>query len=157
MTSQKPIKVLMVCMGNICRSPTAQVVFERKAQELGIRIEIDSAGVMAFHEGETPDPRTQAAGKQRGYSFSGLYSRPIVEQDFVVFDYIFAADEQNLADLKAMCPAQYQSKVSLLLAGLGLETEEIPDPYYGGGQGFSYVLDLLEQAAALRLPTLNPA
>ncbi|MGO1297766.1 MAG: low molecular weight protein-tyrosine-phosphatase [Vibrio sp.] len=155
MTIEPPVKVLMVCMGNICRSPTAQAVFQYQAQRLGINIDIDSAGTLGFHEGEKPDRRARAAGEQRGYSFEHMRSRPVVPPDFARFDYIFAADTQNVADLTAMCPPQYRYKIQLLLAGLGLETDEIPDPYYGGSDGFDYVLDLLEQAAQLRLPAMQ--
>ena len=143
----KPVSILVVCMGNICRSPTAEAVFRAKAEQLGIKVDIDSAGTIAYHQGESPDPRAQAAGKARGYSFKGIRSRQIQKQDFVDFDYIFAADEQNKRDLLHDCPAEFQHKISLLLSHIASDYHEIPDPYYGGDKGFDLVLDLLELSA----------
>jgi len=140
-------KVLIVCLGNICRSPTAEAVLKAKAAQRGIHIEIDSAGTINNHQGNGPDKRAKAAGELRGYSFEGIFSRPINRHDFEYFDYILAADKQNKADLLAQCPEQYQHKVALFLSFSDVNESEIPDPYYGGTQGFELVLDLLEKAS----------
>ncbi|MGI2260113.1 low molecular weight protein-tyrosine-phosphatase [Shewanella sp. GXUN23E] len=137
--------ILFVCMGNICRSPTAEAVCRKMAHERGIDLEIDSAGTIAYHAGERPDARSEAAGVRRGYDFTGMTARQVTDSDFSHFDYILAADLSNLADLNKRCPAEYQHKLSLLLAPLGHDAE-VPDPYYGGARGFEQVLDLLEQA-----------
>ena len=140
-------KILVVCLGNICRSPTAEAVLKAKAKSKGLTVEIDSAGTIGYHHGNTPDSRAKAAGELRGYSFDGIFSRKVKEQDFAYFDYILAADKQNKKDLLAICPSQYQNKISLFLAMGDTEQLEIPDPYYGGEQGFELVLDLLELAS----------
>lgn len=140
-------KVLVVCMGNICRSPTAEAVLRAKAAQLKVDVEIDSAGTIGYHQGNPPDARSKAAGEKRGYSFSGIKARKIRDEDFVKFDWILAADKENLAELKARCPQSHQHKLSLMLSHCDCGCEEIPDPYYGGEQGFERVLDLVEQAA----------
>ena len=138
--------VLFVCMGNICRSPTAEAVCRKKAVDRGLDIIIDSAGTIAHHEGESADRRSRAAGEHRGYDFSGIRARQVRDQDFVDFDLILAADNQNFDDLKQRCPKQYQSKLAMMLAPCAGPETEVPDPYYGGGHGFEHVLDLLEEA-----------
>ncbi|WP_155804942.1 low molecular weight protein-tyrosine-phosphatase [Photobacterium halotolerans] len=139
--------VLLVCMGNICRSPTAEAVLRAKAVKAGVEVEIDSAGTIGYHEGKRPDSRSRAAGEARGYSFEGIRARQIAVGDFDKFDLILVADRQNLSDLTAICPAEHLSKLSLLLAFADAEEDEVPDPYYGGEEGFEYVLDLIEAAA----------
>ncbi|MDO6579898.1 low molecular weight protein-tyrosine-phosphatase [Photobacterium sp. 2_MG-2023] len=139
--------VLLVCMGNICRSPTAEAVLRAKAVKAGIEVEIDSAGTIGYHEGKRPDSRSRAAGEARGYSFERIRARQIAVGDFEKFDLILVADRQNLSDLTAICPAEYLSKLSLLLAFADAEEDEVPDPYYGGEEGFEHVLDLIEAAA----------
>jgi protein-tyrosine phosphatase len=139
-------KILVVCMGNICRSPTGEAVLRAKAKEQGINIAIDSAGTIGYHQGNPPDPRSKLAGEKRGYSFKGIRSRKVVAHDFDEFDLILAADRANLADLVAICPERHQHKLQLFLADLDIESKEIPDPYYGGDNGFELVLDLIEQA-----------
>lgn len=148
-------KILIVCLGNICRSPTAQAVLTSIVKQRGLDIEVDSAGTIGVHQGKRPDSRSRAAGEKRGYNFTGITSRPVQEQDFAHFDYIFAADKQNKMDLMARCPAQYQHKIALFLEFAGAEQSEIPDPYYGGEQGFELVLDLLEQASNQLLDKLG--
>ncbi|SHH22613.1 low molecular weight protein-tyrosine-phosphatase [Ferrimonas marina] len=139
--------VLLVCMGNICRSPTAEAVFRAKAEQYGLELEIDSAGTIAYHAGEKPDPRSQEAGERRGYDFSGMRARAITTVDLERFDLILAADQQNLRDIRALAQPHQQDKVALILDwGTGAE-REVPDPYYGGERGFELVLDLLEDAA----------
>ena len=140
-------KILIVCLGNICRSPTAEAVLKAKAKQLGIEVEVDSAGTINHHQGKGPDKRSQAAGKRRGYSFEGISSRPVKQDDFAYFDYILAADKQNKHDLLALCPLQYQHKIQLFLSFSDVHETEIPDPYYGGTEGFELVLDLLETAS----------
>ncbi|HCE1805834.1 TPA: low molecular weight phosphotyrosine protein phosphatase [Vibrio parahaemolyticus] len=140
-------RILVVCMGNICRSPTGEAVLRAKAKELGVDVDIDSAGTIGYHTGNTPDSRAMAAGKQRGYSFKGMRARQVSVQDFEDFDLVLAADKANLADLLDICPAEHRHKVSLFLSHSNSSYDEIPDPYYGGDDGFELVLDLIEEAS----------
>ncbi len=151
-------KVLFVCLGNICRSPTADAVFKKMVAEAGLEdlISVDSAGTGSWHIGHPPDRRATVAAAQRGYDLSLLRARQIVKEDFSQFDHILAMDAQNLADLNAMCPPGRNEKVRLFLdyapeAGL----TDVPDPYYGGEDSFDHVLDLVESAAAGLLNQLN--
>lgn len=147
MSQNKKFSVLVVCMGNICRSPTAEAVLKAKAEEMSKSVFIDSAGTLAYHQGEQPDRRARLAGEKRGYSFAGMRARKVTAQDFIDFDMILAADKDNLLDLKAQCPQQYQHKLSMFLSHGHTNYKEIPDPYYGGENGFELVLDLIEEAA----------
>ncbi len=140
-------KILVVCMGNICRSPTGEAVLRAKAQELGLPVKIDSAGTIGFHAGKAPDPRAKLAGEERGYSFKGIKARKVKVKDFEKFDMILAADRANVADLLDICPSEHSDKVSLFLSHSNSDYDEIPDPYYGGAGGFELVLDLIEEAA----------
>jgi protein-tyrosine phosphatase len=146
-TNIKKTRILVVCMGNICRSPTGEAVLKAKIQQLGLAIEVDSAGTIGHHQGNPPDSRSEEAGKRRGFSFKGIRSRKIVADDFADFDYILAADNENLSDLKAQCPNHYRYKLSLFLSHGQCDFDEIPDPYYGGERGFELVLDLIEKAS----------
>ncbi len=141
------IKVLFVCMGNICRSPTAQGMFESVVEEADLngRIAIDSAGTHAYHVGEGPDRRAIQAAAKRGIDLGGQRARRVEEADFTRFDYVLAMDSSNLDDLLSICPKQHRDKVRLFLefAKNPLQ-QDVPDPYYGGGQGFERVLDLVE-------------
>ena len=144
------VKVLFVCMGNICRSPTAHGVFRELVRREGLedRIVIDSAGTHAYHVGNPPDRRAQATAVTRGIELSDLRARQVEERDFEHFDYILAMDEDNLAILRSQCPPQHAHKVRLFLEFAPQRYErEVPDPYYGGVQGFEYVFDLVEEAA----------
>lgn len=143
MSANKP-SVLFVCLGNICRSPSAEAVFKKKALDSGLDLTIDSAGTAGYHKGGAPDKRSQDAGIERGYSFKGLKCRKVVEQDFEKYDYILGMDNQNIENLLKVCPEKFQHKVSLLLKFCVSEEQEIPDPYYSGKRGFEYVLDLIE-------------
>ena len=143
----RPFRVLVVCMGNICRSPTGEAVLKAKATSLGVNVEIDSAGTIAYHAGERSDPRSRAAREAGGYDFSSIRARQVTANDFEYFDEILCADKQNLSDLKAVCPPQYHVKLKLFLSYGDMGVNEIPDPYYGGEQGFERVLDLIENAS----------
>jgi protein-tyrosine phosphatase len=145
------IKVLFVCLGNICRSPTADAVFQKKIDDhawLSKRVSIDSAGTASWHVGRSPDPRSIAAGKSRGYDLSPLRARQVVAEDFETFDYILAMDESNLSDLKAIQPSQAKAKLSLFLDYAEASEMEVPDPFYSeGDSGFHHVVDLIEDAS----------
>lgn len=149
--------VLFVCMGNICRSPTAEGVFRRKAAEAGLieRIHIDSAGTHAYHIGNPPDPRAMQAAQRRGYDLFSLRARKVSVQDFTRFDYVLAMDEDNLAILERLMPAGSPSRVGLFMEfAPGHGVREVPDPYYGGASGFEQVLDMVEMAAEGLLETI---
>ncbi|WP_114633812.1 low molecular weight protein-tyrosine-phosphatase [Vibrio splendidus] len=140
-------KILVVCMGNICRSPTGEAVLRKKAQQMDIDVTVDSAGTIGFHQGNPPDSRSKSAGEKRGYSFKGITSRKVVMNDFDGFDLILAADKANLDDLTNQCPAHLQYKLALFLSFGESQYQEIPDPYYGEGNGFELVLDLIEESS----------
>jgi len=146
---QTVIKVLFVCMGNICRSPSAQGVAEYKAAKLGVleRFVLDSAGTHAFHHGEQPDSRSCHAAGQRGIDLSSQKARRVDTQDYYTFDYILAMDEANYQSLLAAAPPDASAKIKKMMAysNLGI-TDDVPDPYYGGRHGFEQVLDLLDNA-----------
>jgi len=144
------IKVLFVCMGNICRSPTAEAVFRDYVERAGLSnaIQIDSAGTHDYHIGEAPDTRTQHAARQRGYDLSLLRGRQVEVADFSHFDYVLAMDEGNLAILQRLRPQEATSHLGLFLEFARHHRErEVPDPYYGGADGFERVLDMVEDAA----------
>jgi protein-tyrosine phosphatase len=137
-------------MGNICRSPTAEGVFSRLIQEQGFagRIEVDSAGTHEYHVGEPPDRRAQASAMKRGIDLSVQRARRVEKNDFERFDYVLAMDEDNYGCLVALCPEVHQAKLKLLMDyAPGLKQTEVPDPYYGGNNGFERVLDMVEHAA----------
>lgn len=149
MEGLKGIKsVLFVCMGNICRSPSAEAVFRQKAKKNGLSLVIDSAGTIGSHSRDVPDHRAQKVGVERGYSFDGIKARKVTEADFHDFDLILAMDEDNMRSLKKIAPAPLQGKICLFLNFADNFTEtEVPDPYYGGVNGFRFVLDLVEDAS----------
>ncbi|WP_409433193.1 low molecular weight protein-tyrosine-phosphatase [Litorimonas sp. RW-G-Af-16] len=137
--------LLFVCLGNICRSPTAEAVFRAR---LPADVVIESAGTGAWHAGNPPDPRARAAGQSRGYSFAGQTARAVHNDDFAKFDQIYAMDAANLRELQQRCPPEHAHKLRRLLDLSPEQTERnVPDPYYGGDQGFEHVLDLIEGAA----------
>lgn len=142
--------VLFVCMGNICRSPTAESVFREHAQRAGLldEILIESAGIGDWHVGQPPDKRAIAHARRRGYNLEALRARQVTREDFARFDFILAMDRRNLRDLKALEPDDYDGHLGLFLdfaPHLGLR--EVPDPYYGGAEGFETVLELTERAS----------
>jgi protein-tyrosine phosphatase len=144
------IRVLLVCMGNICRSPTAEVVLRQiiKINKLGDKVEVDSAGTHGYHVGEAPDARTQRAASIRGYNLSQLRARKVAHQDLDYFDLILAMDLTNLDNLKRMALPEQQHKLGLFMDyARNFEDIEVPDPYYGLGHGFDLVLDMVEDAA----------
>lgn len=150
-------RILLVCMGNICRSPTAEGVLRSLADRAGVSsfIEVDSAGTHGSHEGEAPDPRARKLAASRGYDLSGLRARRVIDRDFSRFDRILAMDRQNLAALRRACPSEHLGKLGLFLDyAEGLALDEVPDPYYGGAEGFEKVLDLCEQAARGLIETI---
>ena len=146
----KKIRVLFVCMGNICRSPTAEAVFRHYVENAGMteQIGIDSAGTHDYHIGSAPDARTLRAAKQRGYDMSDLRGRQVEAGDFHRFDYVLAMDRANLANLKRIAPENCEIQAQLFLEYARHHAErEVPDPYYGGEDGFERVLDMVEDAA----------
>ncbi|MBB2496406.1 low molecular weight protein-tyrosine-phosphatase [Aquipseudomonas ullengensis] len=146
------MRVLFVCMGNICRSPTAEAVFRQRLREAGLEelVQVDSAGTGDWHVGKAPDGRSQQAAAQRGYDLSALRGRQVTAEDFSRFDLVLAMDHDNLARLQALRPAG-GAELDLFLRRYQLELDEVPDPYYGGADGFAQVLDLIEQASAALL------
>lgn len=145
------IRVLFVCMGNICRSPAAQGVFEHVAREAGWedRVFVDSAGTHAYHVGEPPDERAQREARRRGLDLSRQRARAVSEEDFSRFDYILAMDESNLSILRDRRPGNANARLHLLLEfGDGIEERSVPDPYWSGQDGFARVFDLVENGAS---------
>lgn len=145
----KKTSILFVCMGNICRSPTAEGVLRGKLHARGLapRFTVASAGTHANHVGEPPDKRAQAIALKRGYDLSKLRSRRVANSDFAVFDHLLAMDTDNLANLQQQCPPEHRVKVGLLMRhALRHRVDEVPDPYYGGPDGFGLVLDYIEDA-----------
>ena len=144
------MKVLFVCLGNICRSPTAEGVFRRYVEQAGLsdKISIDSAGTSDWHIDKTPDPRTQAAAAKRGYDLSTLRGRQASVEDFTEFDLILAMDKSNLDNLQRMASPEQRQKLKLFMEySKNYDDDEVPDPYYGLGHGFDLVLDMVEDAS----------
>jgi len=137
------LRVLVVCLGNICRSPTGEAVLRQRLALHGLadHVEVDSAGTGAWHVGSPPDSRSQRHAASRGYDLSGQRARRVVEADFERFDLMLAMDEDNLADLRRLKPDGASAELRLFAAA------EIPDPYHGAPQGFEHVLDLIEKAS----------
>jgi len=140
----------MVCMGNICRSPMAHGVFLARVREAGLEhlIEVDSAGTHGYHVGEPPDGRAQAEARARGYELDGLRARRLEPEDFREFDYILVMDQENLRNAQALQPRDGKARLHRFLEFVSKRGErEVPDPYYGGTDGFTRVMDLVEDAA----------
>ena len=146
------MKVLFVCTGNICRSPTAAGVFAHFVRQAGLQdaIQVESAGTHDYHAGSAPDERAQAHALRRGYDLSALRARQVRKRDFEEFDLIVAMDRGHLQILRDNCPPEHQAKLRQLIKG-----RDVPDPYYGGAEGFERVLDLLEAACLALLSELR--
>ena len=150
--------VLFVCTGNICRSPTAEAIFRRLAADAGMAeaVTADSAGTHGYHVGEPPDPRSQKAAAKRGYDLSALRARTIEDADFQRFDLILAMDQEHYATLSRIAGAAAGRKLKLMMSyARRFKERDVPDPYYGGPQGFERVLDMLEDAAKGLLESLR--
>ncbi len=150
MSELPKVKVLFVCMGNICRSPTAHGVFRHLVMEAGLEplIEIDSAGTHGYHVGEPPDDRARETALSRGVDIGDLRARRAEPEDFLYYDYILAMDQDNYHSLSRICPRGMERKLLLLMDyAPDLRRREVPDPYYGGQQGFDQVFDMVEAAA----------
>lgn len=149
-----PVRVLFVCLGNICRSPTAEGVFRKIVHDAGLdrRIEVCSAGTHAYHVGDGADPRSTRAAKRRGYDLSSHRARRVEARDFRDFDYVLAMDHDNLRHLRAVAAgvaaAERRAEVGTLLAfAPAVKFDEVPDPYSRGEEGFEMVLDMIESAS----------
>jgi protein-tyrosine phosphatase len=143
-------RVLFVCMGNICRSPTAQGVFGKVLEREGLQAVIgaDSAGTHAYHAGEPPDVRAQEAALRRGIDLSDLRARLVEPEDFFRFEYVLAMDQENYRNLSVICPRGAENRLMLFMEfAPHLQTREVPDPYYGGKSGFERVFDMIEAAS----------
>ncbi len=152
------IKVLFICMGNICRSPTAEGVFTRliKSEKIDKQFIIDSAGTHAYHVGDAPDLRAQKAAKDRGIDLAKIRARKVIVGDYEDYDYLLVMDTDNYDLVMEFCPAEYKHKVKYFLEyAPHLDTIEVPDPYYGGKYGFERVLDMVEEASIGFLNTLR--
>ncbi|MBI1945321.1 MAG: low molecular weight phosphotyrosine protein phosphatase [Deltaproteobacteria bacterium] len=145
------MRVLFICSGNICRSPTAEGVLRHLAHAASLELEVDSAGIGGWHAGDPPDPRTVRYARARGYDLSSLRARQVAPADFAFFDRIYAMDQGHLRDLHHLAPELHRAKVSLFLDVVARDLDdaalgrEVPDPYYGGAEGFEHVLDLVEE------------
>lgn len=151
------VRVLFVCLGNICRSPAAQGVFETLAEKAGMaNVQVDSCGTGGWHVGAAPDSRATDAAAARGYAIAHLRARQLQADDFVHFDYILAMDESNLHDVQVMSPSGCQSHIGLFMDFASERAvAEVPDPYYGGEEGFNQMLNLVEAASAGLILTLK--
>lgn len=148
--NMKKVSVLFVCMGNICRSPTAEGVFRHlvRQEELEHLVQTDSAGTHAYHVGNPPDSRAQATAERRGIELHDLRARRVSVEDFDLFDYVLAMDRDNYEILSDLCPPGYESRLRLFMEfAPQLNIPEVPDPYYGGASGFERVFDMVEEAS----------
>lgn len=146
----KKVKVLFVCLGNICRSPTAHAVFRQLVREQNLEdlIEIDSAGTAAFHIGKSPDERSTQVARGRGIEMKDLRARKVDFGDFIVYDYILAMDESNYSNLRDLALPEHFDKISMFLDfAEDWDEREVPDPYYGGSEGFDRVFDMVTDAS----------
>ena len=149
-------RILFFCMGNICRSPTAEGVMRAKLKAAGLAVEVDSAGTHGYHAGEPPDERAQAHAARRGYDLSPLRARQLVAADFTRFDLVLGMDADNIARAERLCPPGERHRLKLLLSYAPQAARpDVPDPYYGGEAGFEEVLNLVEAACDGLIDTLQ--
>jgi protein-tyrosine phosphatase len=148
--SARGVRVLFVCTGNICRSPTAEGVLRHLAKEAGVDVHVESAGTGDWHVGHPPDERAQSHARGRGYDLSAQRARQVSARDFEAFDLIVAMDRGHLRILEQQCPPAHRAKLRLLVAG-----RDVPDPYYGGPEGFERVLDMVETACRALLQEMK--
>lgn len=156
---QAPRRILMVCMGNICRSPTAHGVLEKMVADAGLarHVTVDSAGTHGYHVGEPPDERAQQHAARRGYDLSAQRARHLVAQDFERFDLVLVMDAANESHARALCPPGQHHRLRRLTDYCTTQqAREVPDPYYGGAAGFEQVLDIVEDACRGLLAVLAP-
>ena len=157
MTNLKKVSVVFVCMGNICRSPTAEGVFRHVVNERNLQdvIKIDSAGTHAYHIGESPDSRSQSRAKSRGVDLSAQRARKVEANDFERFDYVIAMDRSNYENLKVLASQDQLERLHLFMDfTVAWDNAEVPDPYYGGGDGFTNVFDMVQSASEGLLDTI---
>ncbi len=158
MNKDNKIRVLFICLGNICRSPLAETVFKKKVEEAGLteNFEIDSAGLIGYHAGETADPRMLRAAREAGYNITHL-SRKITDHDYRTFDYIIGMDSSNMRELEERKPEDSKAEIRKLLSFCGndLKKEDIPDPYYGGEAGFARCIYLVQEGCDALLEKLK--
>ena len=145
-------RILFVCTGNICRSPTAEGVLRHLAKEAGIGLHVESAGTGDWHVGQPPDARAQHHARRRGYDLSAQRARQVHALDFERFDLVVAMDRGHLRILQRQCPPEHRGKLRLLVEG-----RDVPDPYYGGVEGFEHVLDMLEEGCRALLSEVRKA
>lgn len=158
--NQKPISVLFVCTGNICRSPTGEGVFRAMLRATGLddHVAVDSAGLAGYHVGEPPDPRSIEAARSRGIDLSDQRARQLHPDDFRGFDFLIAMDQTHLGEMQRLCPEGETHRIKLLLDyAPHMDTRDVPDPYYGAGDGFAYVLDLVEAGSTGLLQDIRDA
>lgn len=154
----KPVSVLFVCTGNICRSPTAEGLFRAYARRAGVEssFTIDSAGTGGWHQGDAPDPRSVMTAMKRGVDISGLRARQLLVNDYADFDFMIAMDRTHLAHMQRQCPAGAPASISLLLSHIEHGRHvDVPDPYYGGQSDFDLTYDLIESGVVALLSVLN--
>ena len=151
MSETQRVAILLVCTGNICRSPTAEGVLRHLVEKRGLadRVRVESAGTHDYHVGEGPDPRSVRHASKRGYDLSELRAAQLSDADFDTYDYILAMDRGHLRILEALAPREAKARIGLFLdASARWKGEDVPDPYYGGAEGFEQVLDMVEEAGA---------
>ncbi len=159
MINKNKISVIFICMGNICRSPTAEAVFRQQLGRAGLQdwVTVDSAGTHAYHIGNPPDPRSTATAAERGYRMDVLRARQVTPADIEQFDFVLAMDEANLAILQQLAPAHLRDKPQLFMQfAPDYGVTEVPDPYFGGALGFEQVLDMVEEACTGLITAIEP-
>lgn len=144
-------RILFVCLGNICRSPLGEGIARHLAAEMGIEVDVESAGTAAYHQGEPPDPRSTAVAEKNGVSLAGQRAREVDRRDFLDFDLILAMDRSNLRDLESLRPASATARLALFRSFDPAGEGDVPDPYYGGPSGFDDVYAMVERTCRVLL------